>query len=737
MEAIATIAQMVLEAERHAESMSEDRIRATEYYQGVMNDTPATPNRSSLVKRLVRDQIKKVLPSLTRTILGRDGIVEYMPVGPGDEGGADQATDYVNDVLVQEARIRAAIEDAMHDALLLRNGILKWWWEEKTEVRVSRHSGLDDASFALLAGEPDVEVLEHSPQDEVVEGQNIQTHAVKIKRTVRKGRCKVAAVARETFLIHPDALDLDDSPIIGEKTKRSRSELVAMGYDRDKVYSFGAEDDDDVEEAIRRDTPQDGDQLHPANVQVDYYDLYVRFDRDDDGIAELRHMCFAGGLSEKNLLRDEECDEVQYCDIKVMSQPHQWEGISLADDLMDLQRAETVLLRQTLDNLYWQNGVQPVVQEGAVLNMDAVINPEFGLPIKVRQGTDARAAVSYDPKPFVADKSFGMIEYLDNEATARTGVSDASSGLAPDALQNMTAKASAMIEQAGIGQTELMVRTLAEGLRRFFRGVLRLVVRHQDIPRTVRLRGEWVAFDPRHWNSEMDCSINTGLGAGTRERDLMVMQQVIGLQKEMLAAFGPDNPFVKPDQVYNAVSKLVEAAGLKTPDLYFTQPDPDDIAAKMEAMRNQPSPEQVKAQTQMQIEQAKMQAQAQLRQLELQADMQLEDKKMQMQANKELAQMQADKEVELARRETDILLKDKDIAWQREKLLIEQRATLAPHGMDVDDTGQPRNPMMDVMQQTQAMMAVLAQAMQSANMPKRVVRDAAGEVVGLEPVAVN
>ncbi|OCO98909.1 hypothetical protein BC374_25730 [Ensifer sp. LC13] len=52
------------------------------------------------------------------------------------------------------------------------------------------------------------------------------------------------------------------------------------------------------------------------------------------------------------------------------------------------------------------------------------------------------------------------------EATDRTGISDASSGLAPDALQNMTAKASARVEQAGIGQTELMVRTFAQGLRR-------------------------------------------------------------------------------------------------------------------------------------------------------------------------------------------------------------------------------------------------------------------------------
>ena len=235
----------------------------------------------------------------------------------------------------------------------------------------------------------------------------------------------------------------------------------------------------------------------------------------------------------------------------------------------------------------------------------------------------------------------------------------------------------------------------------------------------------------------MDCSVNTGLGAGTRERDMMVMQQVIMLQEKLLAAFGPDNPFVKPDQVYNAIAKMVEAAGLRTPSLYFTEPDPVEIKAKMDKAAKQPTPEQVKAQTQMQIEQAKLQAAGQLKQIELQAAMQMADKDKEVQANKELAQLEADKAIEAERRATDIQLKQMDIAWQREKLLIEQRAALAPSGMDVDDMGQPVNPMMDLAKQTQALLMLVSQQLQASNAPKRVVRDAMGEVVGLEPMGMN
>lgn len=216
-------------------------------------------------------------------------------------------------------------------------------------------------------------------------------------------------------------------------------------------------------------------------------------------------------------------------------------------------------------NLYWQNNQQPIVQEGTIENPEAVLNPKFGQPILVSQGTDVRVAVGYNVVPMVANKSSAMLSYLDQEATDRTGISDASSGMAPDALQNMTAKASAMIEAAGIGQTELIVRTFAQGLKRVFQGLLKLTIKHQDQPRTVRLRGQWTTFDPRHWNAGMDATVNTGLGAGTRERDMLMVQMI---QRE------------------NG-----EAAGLKSPDLYFTKPDQDQLDKRLEAEANKPDPD--------------------------------------------------------------------------------------------------------------------------------------------------
>ncbi|MDX0965365.1 phage portal protein [Sinorhizobium medicae] len=652
----AQVSQLVKDCENYRDELSVDRIKAMEYYDGIMKDTPADPNRSKVVSRDVRSAIKKVLPSVIRTILGNDKVVEYQPVNEGDEAAAEQATDYVNFVVFPESDGYDAVQDAAHDALKLRNGIIRWWYDKKRKVQVSKHTGLEEQALVQLVADDDVEVLEQEAYEEQIDTpqgpQPVKLYNVKIRRVSEYGCTKLAAVPLEEFLIHPDAISINDSPITGMKTRLRRSDLVEMGYDREKVDSFPASGSDIEEEeeefTRRRDAFDENDSIVKALQEVDYYELYVKIDADDDGIAELRRMVFAGGLAEVNLLEDEEWDEVPFADLITERRPHQREGNSVTDDMAEIQRVKTVLMRQTLDNLYWQNNQQPIVQEGTIANPEAVLNPKFGQPIRVNQGIDVRGAVGYNTVPFVAEQSFGMLSYLDQEATDRTGISDASSGMAPDALQNMTAKASAMIEAAGVGQTELMVRTFAQGLKRVFQGLLRLVIKHQDKPRTVRLRNQWVTFDPRQWNAEMDVTVNTGLGAGTRERDMMMMQVVGAQQEKLLAAYGPvNNPYVSAENIWNSVSRGVEAAGLRTPDLYFTKPTPEQIDQLQKAQANKPDPEMEKVKIKAQADQQKAQLDAQLQREKMQQEAQLETQRIQQEMA--LKRYQIEQEIQLKR----------------------------------------------------------------------------------------
>ena len=115
---------------------------------------------------------------------------------------------------------------------------------------------------------------------------------------------------------------------------------------------------------------------------------------------------------------------------------------------------------------------------------------------------------------------------------ARTGQTAASQGLDPDVLQSTTRAAVTATIKGAEQHLEMMARMFADSFKRMFKGVLKLVITHQDRERIVRLRDEWVPIDPRVWDSTMDCSVNVGLGTGTTDERLGVLNQVAVRQAE-------------------------------------------------------------------------------------------------------------------------------------------------------------------------------------------------------------
>ena len=62
-----------------------------------------------------------------------------------------------------------------------------------------------------------------------------------------------------------------------------------------------------------------------------------------------------------------------------------------------------------------------------------------------------------------------------------------------------------------------------------------LLQKHQDKERVIRIRGEFVAIDPREFANGFDLSIEVGLGNG-REDEKMYVGADIGKQEQIMAA---------------------------------------------------------------------------------------------------------------------------------------------------------------------------------------------------------
>ena len=420
-----------------------------------------------------------------------------------------------------------------------------------------------------------------------------------------------------------------------------------MGYDRGLVDQIphGTTINEDLTQQARGNLVNVmpvADSANHAMQMVEVFECYPLVDFDGDGIAERRRVLVAGASGNRRILENEEWTEKPpFADLVAVPVAHAWKGRSIADDVADLQRVSTVLVRHTLDNLYLTNRPQRGVDAAKIENPDEVLSPRIGGVIRTRG--NPREAIADLVVPFSAEASLGVLQYVQNVLQRRTGVSQAAPILDEDTLQPQTATATQIQHDAGYAKIELIARNFAEiGLKSLFRGILRLVVANQDRQRTIRLRNNWVNIDPRGWNASMDANINVGLGTGSRERDLKALQFVAAQQDMVVKEMGPGNPIVSPDKWIKTRQKMVEAAGLKEADQYFSDVPPEQMAQFLAQKNSAPDPRIEAAKMKAEVDRFKAEKAVETDRLKLQGQFALKEQEMQLEAQLRGAEIVSD-----------------------------------------------------------------------------------------------
>src|SRR6185312_2190242 len=95
----------------------------------------------------------------------------------------------------------------------------------------------------------------------------IVLHDLKIKRTEKLGRVKIAAIPPEEFLIDAKAASLRDADFVAHRTLDTRSSLIERGLDPDlvaKLPAFGGTMSFDLVQVARRE--QVGGSFSPSGI---------------------------------------------------------------------------------------------------------------------------------------------------------------------------------------------------------------------------------------------------------------------------------------------------------------------------------------------------------------------------------------------------------------------------------------------------------------------------------------
>lgn len=638
-----------------------ERERAQKYYNGETDLPSAGDNRSKYVHTKVRDTVRALKPDIIRVLVGGYCPVEFVPPTMQLAQIAEQQTRYVSQLFDRMGGY-SLVYDAIHTACLHKMGIAKVWYEDVKKPEYTAYTGIDEQQLQYLQSIPDITVIIDSEDQEERVGPNgpeeVTTYDVDVVSFIQKGRVRMQSIAPEDFLIDEWATSESDFKVIGHRRNITVSDAVAMGFDKAMVEELDAQDPE-TSDAVGLSEKRRGYQLRSGEDKERrdstekmflLTEAYTRADLDGLGVSQL-YRFWLGGTSHR-YLDHERVDDHPFALFMIDPEPFTVFGKSLYDLTHKDQDVETSLMRAIVDNAHMSNNPRLGVHE-TLVNMEDVLNNDIGAPIRFR-GVGQIQPITV---PFTGGNLLPLMQYLDQATDNKTGITRASVGLDPSAMQSTDKQAVQNTIAKQAGQVELAVRNLAEtGMKRLFKLLLKVTLENPNPMEVMRLSGAYVTAPLDAFNPELDMEVCVGVGNATYEQRIAALQQVKAEQDKMFQMLGPGNPVVSLTQMFNTIQDGLECVGIKNIQRYFTPITPQleaQIAEQMKAAQQakeqqppQPDPtqaiieaEKIKAQTKMQTDSQKNQLDMAKAQQKNALDMQTAAQKNQLDLAKLRAEM--------------------------------------------------------------------------------------------------
>ena len=593
------------------------------------------PGRSQVVVPVVQEVVDYMGVSVLRTFVSGDRVVEFEPRDEESEVSAEEATEAVNHTFMREQDGYKVLHDWLKTGLIERICAVETMCIED-ERRTRRTVTVSEEELALMMGEG-APIIQASDNGD-------SSFTVKLEEVRKRKRYIDMPIPNYEFLFSPRTRHEDESEYLCHRTKKTMSQLIEMGFDRDTVEGLPAYDISNIDE--REDATWDDEwntsqnENIPGLRKVTLCKEYARIDYDGDGIAELLRVYRVGNT----ILEAEEVDEQPFVVFCPFPRPHRMVGNSLADKVMDIQRNKSVILRQSFDAMYQSNDPKLWLDEQSITDntIEDLLTKGPGVIVRGRGAAPVPMITPVD-----VSKSLSMLEYLSGEQESRTGITRLNQGLDADAM-NKTATGMALQSAQGQQMEEFVARNFAEALSRLFMKKLRLMIEHGD-PIAMRVDGEYRQANPSQWSDDVGVTIRVGLGSGKKEARLAARLQVAQLQTQ---AYAEGTGLVDEKRLYNTGAGIVRDSGLGDPNDFFIDPDGEEFQPQ-----EKQDPEAAKAMAEVEKARAKGEVDLQIAREKMVGEMQIAREKMEaeMELSREKALLEAG--IAQSRAENDAALK--------------------------------------------------------------------------------
>lgn len=575
------------------ETLEQERENAIDRYNGEpYGDEEA--GASQVVSRDTAETIDYMVISILRTLVSGERVVEFVHK---NTDAAHEATETIMHLLMDEQDGYRILHDWLKAGLLEKTCVGMTFAEPQPPKRVTT-----TVPAELLTGQE----IEAEPA-----GIDPQTEAELYRVVVMQDQGPAfsdAAVPNEEFYCSPDARNLDEAPLKGRRVRKSISDLVDAGLmspeDAQELPEAGYDvhRNSGVSQARDEDRWIGTSQRGGMNRVVWWHEEFVRYDLNGDGVAELLYLQRSEDFKVFSIEEMEDTDWHPFVDWCPFPMPHRRIGQSLYDKVADLERINTVLLRQTLDGIYLSNNPSTYVHEDSIgrNTIEDLLTTKAGRIVRWRGATEPRERQgAFDPSV-----GFSALEYIARMRETRTGITRLNMGLDEDTL-NQTAKGQAQLIARGEQVEEYIARNFANAVAKLITKKAKLLQRYGK-PIIVPIDGEYKEVDPSQWPEDMIARSRVGLGASRKETRLMFRREVIQMQAQAMEA---GLSIVDDQRLYNSAKGFITDAGLGDVSEYFVEPPKDEQGNPL-PKPEQPDPEMMKIQAQMQQKQQELQLKA-------------------------------------------------------------------------------------------------------------------------------
>jgi len=571
-----------------------NRQQAWRYYLGRPRPEDDV-DKSRLQSLDVADQVEHLLAQMMPAFTS-DCPAEFEPDAPNDESQAQLESDAVNKILMENNPGYEILYQAIKNALLLKNGIIKVTVEQLDESETVVFDGLSGEEQALLEAS--------APDEATVDGDD-DSVTVSLTRNRKKLRVEATDPAQFVISANWNKQDLQDVGLAAERKFFTRSELMGMDFPKGKVrdlpaFTIDTKADSYASNLDETAGPFTGSTRGQDIIEV--WESYVMLPKNliHNAPESERYRVFHAN---RVILRKERVDLVPYVSGTAFLVPNRWHGLSIFDKLKEIQDAKTAGLRQWADNMGHVNANGGFVT-GEVNTEDLAIASAPGHHVRGGLGSTYTPFVVQDIGPAIQ----GFLNYQDRVRAERGGAAiDMGNAESQLVKSSIGATGVAMVMGAQEQMSAFLTRTISETLvRRLFLLIHRTAREAWREPMMLKKADQWITVQPSQWRERKRVNVKTGLSPGERGRKVGHLSTV--LQTQMALAQSTGGSMVNGRNIYTAFMNWAKAAELDNPEQYALHPESQESqqAAQGQAQQAQQQ-QQIALQIQTLGDQVKMQ----------------------------------------------------------------------------------------------------------------------------------